>query len=130
VPAARLDQHPTCGKCKKRLFTAEPIDLRTAAFDHFVAHTDLPVVVDFWAPWCGPCRSMAPHFKEAAGMLEPRVRFVKVNSDDESSLAARFNIRSIPTLVILQRGTEIARQSGALPRDALVRWIAGHLPAG
>jgi thioredoxin 2 len=127
MPAARLTDRPTCGKCKQPLFTAQALELDAAHFDQLISATDIPVVIDFWAPWCGPCRTMAPHFTAAAGALEPRVRCVKVNSDEAQVIAQRFNIRSIPTLVLLSRGVEIARQSGAMPREALISWINGHI---
>jgi len=122
----KLQDAPNCGQCKQPLFTGEPLDLNAANFDRHLARNDLPVVVDFWAPWCGPCRQMAPNFHQAAIDLEPYVRLVKVNTEAEQQLAARFNIRSIPTLAIFQQGREIARQSGALDLGALKRWIQPH----
>jgi len=127
LPAARLNQGPTCGQCKKPLFDGEPVELDAARFDRHIERDDLPVVVDFWAPWCGPCRSMAPNFHQAAIDLEPQARLVKVNTEEEQQLAARFNIRSIPTLVVFKGGREIARQSGALDLNSLKRWIQPHL---
>lgn len=123
VPAERLADGGTCGKCKQALFSGAPLELDGAHFDSHVTRSDLPVVVDFWAPWCGPCRMMAPAFAQAAKQLEPRYRLAKVNTEEEQALAARFQIRSIPTLIVFRQGREIARQSGAMDAGSLVRWI-------
>ncbi len=126
LPAERLAQSPNCGQCKAPLFTGQPVELDAASFDRHVGRNDLPVVVDFWAPWCGPCKSMAPAFAQAAAMLAPQYRLAKVNTEEVQALAARFGIRSIPTLVIFRGGREIARQSGAMDASTLVRWIRSH----
>ena len=129
VPTERLDQQPHCPKCHQALFSGHALPLNTAAFDAQVSRSDVPVVVDFWAPWCGPCRAMAPRFEEAARQMEPKLRFAKVNSDEEQNLAARLNIRSIPTLLVFRDGREVARQSGAMDKASLTRWLDGVLAA-
>ena len=127
LPAERLAENPNCGQCRKPLFAGAPLDLTAANFDRHIGRSDLPVVVDFCAPWCGPCRSMAPAFASAAGELEPAVRLAKVDTEDQQQLAARFNIRSIPTLAIFRNGREIARQSGAVDAATLRRWVQSHV---
>ena len=125
VPAARLSENPVCGRCGQPLASGEPVTLTDANFDAFVAAADLPVLVDFWAPWCGPCRAMAPAFEQAAKTLKGRALLVKVDSDESPRTAARFAIRSIPTLVKLDRGTEVQRQSGAVPAGVIVGMAGG-----
>ena len=120
VPAARLAEDPTCGRCGQALLTGQPMELTDANFEAVVSKTDLPVVVDFWAPWCGPCRMMAPAFEQAAAQLKGRALLVKVNSDDNPRTSSRFGIRSIPTLVKLDHGRELSRRSGALPAGQIV----------
>lgn len=127
LPPARLDQQPHCGACKQLLFTGTPLELDDQRFASH-ASSDLPLVIDFWAPWCGPCRQFAPVFQQAAPLVEPRARLVKVNTEQAQGLAARFAIRSIPTLLIVQGGREMARVSGALPGGELLRWLQQHLP--
>lgn len=120
IPAARRHEHPDCGRCGRALFPGTSVALATAAWDRFTERNDLPVVVDFWAKWCGPCRAMAPQFEQAAQRLAGRVQFAKVDTDAEPELAGRFGIRSIPTLVRLQGGRETHRRSGAMPAGAIV----------
>lgn len=122
VPADRLGASPQCGACHQPLFTTQPIELTESHFNRHIAHNDIPVLVDFWAPWCGPCRMMAPVFARAATLLEPKMRLVKVNTEEEQGLAAHYSIRSIPALVLFKGGREIARQSGAMSEQDLVRW--------
>ena len=128
VPATKLSQDPYCPKCHAALFEGAPIELRTTSFDQHVNRNDLPVVVDFWAPWCGPCMMMAPHFKTAAQRFAQRARLAKVNSDDEPALSSRFGIRGIPTLIVFRGGKEIARQSGAMDLSTLERYLQSVLP--
>lgn len=127
VPAERMADQPTCGRCKTALFTAHPTETDATSFEAHIARNDLPVVVDFWAPWCAPCRTMAPAFAEAARRLEPRVRLLKVNTEEHPTLAARFSIRSIPTMVLFRNGREIARQSGAMDVSSLMHWVSAQL---
>ncbi len=127
IPADKLGAAPKCGKCRKPLFAKQPLELTTANFQSHINRNDIPVVIDFWAPWCGPCKMMAPAFKEAAAQLEPGVRLAKVNTEAQQALGAQFAIRSIPTMIMFRNGREVARQSGAMGSADIVRWVQANI---
>lgn len=123
VPDDRLSDAPSCGRCKSPLFTGEPIELTAANFEAHAAKADLPLVVDFWAGWCGPCQSFAPVFSAAAAELEPGFRFGKLDTENQQALAARFAIRSIPTVMVIKGGKILGQQAGAMPKQAFAQWL-------
>ena len=126
VPSARLHETPACGRCHRNLFDARPLELDESSFAVHAERSELPLLVDFWAPWCGPCRTMAPQFEAAATQLEPQARLGKVDTEAQPALAARYGIRSIPTLILFQHGRELARQSGAMVATDILRWVRAN----
>ena len=126
IPAGKLNAAPNCGKCHQPLFTHHPLELTGGNFQQHIKRNDIPVVVDFWAPWCGPCKMMAPAFEQAAGQLEPAVRLAKLNTETEQNIGAQLGIRSIPTMIVFRKGREIARQSGAMAAHDIIRWVQAN----
>ncbi|BAP35440.1 thioredoxin TrxC [Acinetobacter sp. RIT698] len=128
VPEDKLNAQPTCGQCHQNLIALAPIELNEQNFSNFVSHSDLPIMIDLWAEWCGPCKMMAPHFAEVA-KNNPHVVFAKIDTEANPRLSSAFNIRSIPTLVLMNKTTEVARISGALRANQLQEWLDQQLNA-
>ncbi len=126
IPESRLGDRPKCGKCKKPLFTGHPVELTDQNFTKFITKSDLPVVVDFWAEWCGPCKMMAPAFAEASAQLEPNAILAKLNTEVAQQTAAQFGIRSIPSIILFKNGKEVSRQAGALNTQQIIQWVQAN----
>ncbi len=127
VPADRLADGGKCGRCRSPLFLGRPLEVGAAGFQAQLGRSDIPLLVDFWAPWCGPCHMMAPAFEQAATRLEPDVRLLKVNTEEQQAIAGQFGIRSIPTMILFARGRELGRMSGALDAGGIVAWTRQHV---
>ena len=127
LPESRSAAPAQCGSCKEKLFAGEPLAVNTAAFDRHTVKNDIPVLVDVWAPWCGPCRAMAPQFAHAARILEPNFRLLKVNADEQPDISSRYNIRSIPTMLLFKNGRLAAQTAGAMDAERIAAWARTNL---
>ena len=127
IPAEQWNDQLKCAHCERAMFAAKPVELTSAGFAEQMASSDIPVLVDFWAPWCGPCKAMAPAYEKAAQVMESRVKFAKVNTDEEQQIAQQFDIRSIPTMILFKDGQEVARHSGAMMAGDLETWVTDRL---
>ena len=127
VEDTRLGDKPKCGKCHKPLFDGQVLKLSSGNFSKHINNNDIPLVIDFWAPWCGPCKMMAPAYAAAAKTLEPHVRLAKLDTEQEQAIGGRFNIKSIPTMALFRNGKEVARQSGAMRESDIIKWVRANL---
>jgi thioredoxin 2 len=128
VPDTRLADAPTCGKCHQALFQASPVSVDMAQFQKMIAYNDIPVIVDFWAQWCGPCKMFAPVYAQAAEKLEPRYRLLKVDTEAHQDIASQYRIQSIPTIAVFKQAKEVTRQAGAMQLGQLLQWVEQHIP--
>lgn len=126
IETQRMTNKPICGRCKQPLFQGSAVELNDKTFSKHISKNDIPVVVDFWAAWCGPCKMMAPAFQQTATQLEPHVRFAKLDTENNPQTATQFNIRSIPTMILFKKGQEIARQAGAMSKAQISQWIQAN----
>ena len=127
VPVSKTSQDPSCGKCKKSILIDAPLALNDTNFQRFIQNNDLPVVVDFWASWCGPCQMMAPVYEQVSSDMKTQARFAKVDTEQAQQVAAAYNIRSIPTIIVYKAGKEVARQAGAMDKTSLTSWVKAQL---